>query len=770
MNLLQQQLEFQAIKDTIAKYCAFSLGRKRIEDLTATFGSKQIERELRKSKDALDLVIQHGSLPFFGIRDIHEALEIALKDGICIPSDLLDIAAHAQGCAHLQSFVKNTEMPLEYLSEYVDSLAYSLPLSQNIEQCISDNGEVRDNASPLLRQLKREQRDCESELSSAAQKFVRDHSDQLMDSITTTRNGRIVVLVKINEKNKVKGIIHGESASGQTAYIEPEILMQLNNKLQSLSNQIEEEILRILFELSQEVKVFAPQYEANLETLAILDSLNAKALWAKEHNAIIPEINDRKEISLKNARHPLIDSKKVVGNSYYLKPPKSVLLITGPNTGGKTVSLKIIGLFTYMAFCGMAVCADEANIPIVDAIYLDMGDDQSIVQSLSTFSSHLLRLAEICKNASSNALVLLDELGSGTDPREGESLAIGVLDYLREIGSLTIVTTHYGGLKTYGKIHEDVLLASVEFDVKEMKPTYRYLEGYTGQSNALEIALRYGVLPEVIDRAREHFMQTRTSEEEILEELEKDRFLIDQMKQEVLLAKETLFKEQEAFVQTQKNFETQKGNYLQEAKSEAEAYLNKVQEEAEGILKEIKRVERSGKLHEAIQLEKQLAELQEAEQEVIDTNYVAKIGDIVRVQGTVQQGEVVTINRDNAELIMNGLRMRVPLHKLTFVKEKEKGKQEKSSYKVDRPNSIPLEVNLIGMRVEEALIVLDKYLDDCLLANYGSARIVHGHGTGALRTAVHERLKKTPSVEGYQLAPQQEGGSGATIVRFAKKS
>jgi len=770
MSLLEHQLEFFEIKDTISKYCAFSLGRKIIETITPSYQKYKVELELNRSKDALDLVIQYGSMPFPGIKDIQNALAIALKDGICIPSDLLDIAAHANGCERLKSFIKDTGLELKYLMEYVDSLIYSLSLSKKIDECISDHGEVKESASLVLRQLKRSFRECEADISSAAQRFVRENSEQLMESITTTRNGRVVVLVKIAEKNKVKGIIHGESSSGQTAYIEPEILMQLNNKLQSIENQIEEEILRILFELSQEVKEFAPQYEANLETLARLDALNGKALWAKEHDAIIATVNQEKQLVLKNARHPLIEAKKVIANSYYLKTPKKILLITGPNTGGKTVSLKIIGLFTYMTFCGIAVCAEEANIPLVDAIYMDMGDDQSIVQSLSTFSSHLVRLAEICEKASSNSLILLDEVGGGTDPKEGESLAVGVLDYLREMEALTIVTTHYSGLKTYGKLYDEILLASVEFDANLLQPTYRYLEGYTGQSNALDIAGRYGVSQKVIQRARAYYQQSRTSEEVLLEELERERLLLDGDRKKFLEAQNKFEIKQQELRKNKEAFEVDKQRLLFEAREEANRYLDTIQTEADEILKEIKNVKHFGKLHEAIHLEKQLSDLQESTVEVKQTNYHPQIGDIVRIQGTTQQGEIISLVKGKAELVMNGMRMKVSEGQLEFVKKKEMKKAESSSYKVDRSVRVPLEINLIGMRVEEALPILDKYLDDCILANLTSARIVHGHGTGALRTAVHDYLKKQSYIAEYELAPQREGGSGATLVRFLKKT
>ena len=761
------EFQLEEVKQAVSDYCSFSLGKEYILSLTPSFNSLYLERELERLREMIALVVRYGSLPLGGIKNITRQLNDALRDSTLEIADLLDIAQHAYVCQNVTSFIeKSSDIKLEEIRELSGTLKAYPELSAEIHRCINENGEINDSASAKLKSLRKELKNCESSIQKTAADYVRTHASKLTDTITTSRNDRVVVLVKTSEKNTIQGFVHGESNSGQTVYMEPECLLLLNNQRQSILYQIEEEIRRILSELTRRVKRYADDYLRNLETLKLLDSFNARALWAKDYDGTVARIGEN--LILKGARHPLLDQKTVVANNYHITHEKHMLLISGPNTGGKTVSLKLIGLFTVLTYCGMALSCEEAEIPLFDQIYADIGDEQSILQNLSTFSSHMNRLAEICNRVTKRSLVVLDEPGNGTDPNEGECLAMAILDHLRAVGCFSAVTTHFSKLKTYGKRYPEIQVASVEFNQEELKPTYRYVEGVSGQSNALEIARRLGLSESILERAKQLKVSYRTREDALLEQLEAS--LAESRRHEDLLKEreKELSSKQKELEKELNTYQRQKDKLLDAAKAEADEYVERAQKEADQLLKMLRE---SQTVHEAIKIKHDLdLKASKEEEEEAEEDHEFAVGDYVSVKNSSQRGTIESLQKNKAVVNVNGLKMSVPLTNLSYLKEKPVVKKVKSRVSVNKPGSMPLELNLIGYRVDEALPVLDKYIDDAILLKAPFLRVIHGFGTGALRKGIWTHLKNSPYIAEMRLGGESEGGSGATILTFKKKA
>ncbi len=761
-----QGLQFEEVLQKIAALTAFSKGKQLVLDTEVLFRPLIIQRECNRSKEALDCTIRYGSLPFDGIRDIEDILKQALRDGICSPMDLLYVCDHERGLASMLNYMKKVEFETEGLNELMNSLVSHPKITEAIEKCISSYGEVLDNASPKLSSIRKRMKSIDADLSREAAKFINANSSKLMDTIVTTRNNRVVVLAKMSEKNSLGGFIHGESASGQTTYVEPACLVNLNNEKQMLQSQHNEEVERILFECSQIVKGGAEHYIANLETMALLDGIFAKARYGKEVDGIIANLTDRKELNFIKARHPFIDPKHVVANTYRLSDKTKLLLITGPNTGGKTVSLKVIGLFVLMTYAGIPIPCEEADVCMFDELYLDITDDQSIEQSLSTFSAHISKLAHITSNVTEKSLVLLDEIGSGTDPKEGESLAIAVLNELRKKGCISVATTHYGRLKTYGKKHEDILLASVQFDVEKMTPTFKYIEGLTGQSNAFVIARKFGLKESILKEAEFLKSQQRSSEDELIEKLESQVLKNNQLEFELTQKLNEISELEKKLTQEKETLQMQKENLMDKAKLEAQEYVEDVKLQAEIYFEELKQ-KSEVKIHEYNDFKKQLNTLDEVEEEeeIVED---FEVGNTVSIKNSNQIGKIISLNKDKAIIDVSGMKITTKVDQLRHRKIAVQKEKPAKRYIDHVKPKISMECNLIGMRVEEALNVYDKYMDDAILSGLPSVRIIHGVGTGALRLAIHERLKKRKDIE-FRMGGQGEGGVGATVVTFLSR-
>ncbi len=760
-------LQFDELLTKVASYCAFSKGKELVLNTQPSFQRLMISQRCAQSQEALQCVFRYGTMGFDGIRDIEQMLSMAGRDGTCSAYDFLHVLDHERGLQSIQNYMSKVEENIPILRELVGLLIQNPKLVSQIESCITPYGDVKDSASPLLMSIRKRLSTIDADLNKEAQRFISKHASQLMDTVVTQRNNRIVVMAKISEKNALGGIVHAESASGQTAYVEPTCLLHLNNEAQSLISAQIEEVERILYELSQALKEHAHSYTTNMETLALLDSIFAKARYGKDVNGIVANLSDQKQLYFKLARHPFIDAKEVVANTYTMKDPIHLLMISGPNTGGKSVSLKIIGLFVLMTYCGIPVLAEEASVPYFDDVFMDLTDDQSIEQSLSTFSAHVSKLAHITRCATSRSLVLLDEIGSGTDPKEGESLAIAVLNFLRRKHCMSVVTTHYGRLKAYGKKHDDILLASVQFDMELMRPTFKFIEGLSGSSNAFSIAKRFNLSEEIVKEAIHLRSQVKSSEDELIEQLERQV----QAQLEVNQALDLKLKEANEYAEKLKSeyaaVELKKAKLIEAAQLEAKQLVEDIQLQASIYMDELKQVQ-DVKLHTYNEFKAKTSGLIMDDNQPLPEEVEFKVGMSVSLTSSNQVGKILSIQQDKVVVDINGMKITTKKNKLVARKQVETKKRTTSKNIVHTKPRVTMECHLIGMRVEEALVAFEKYMDDALLSNLNQVRIIHGVGTGALRTAIHERLKRRKGVE-YRLGGQGEGGVGATVVTFVTK-
>ncbi len=770
----EKSLELDQILGQVQTYCSFSLSAQRIAEEEVSYDPLIIRRNNARITEALQAVTHYGTMPFHGIRDISGMLESAKRGRVLSAQELVQEIHFIQGVRSVSAYEKELrDIEHPCIHDLCDTLSVHTKTEKILSQCFDDYGEILDNATPELRSIRLGLKKADQEIASAAQRFLAAHPDSVVDSIVTYRAGRAVVLVRASDKNAFGGMLYGDSASGQTSYIEPASLVGPNNRKQELIEQERIEIEKILTMCSQEVQAIALEELANLETCTILDTIFAKAQWGHARDAAAAQLCEEKRLSIIKARHPLIDPKKVVANTYEIADPRRILLITGPNTGGKTVSMKIIGLFTMMTYIGMPVTAESAVIPFFDHIYVDIGDDQSVSESLSSFSAHIQKQAEVMRSATGDSLVLLDEVGSGTDPREGEALAISILNELRQRKCMTVATTHYGRLKAYGKRHEDIQIASVAFDMEKLMPTYRFVQGISGSSNAFEVAQRYGLPSSLIKYARFLKDQTKSQEDVLIERLDAQLNEAvsnnEKLKQEIEKNKA----EAERLRIERAKFEKEKDDWRQNAEKEASAYLEQVRSEADDILKQLRSRQKEVKYHEAIDLSHQLNALhsqpvqEETEEEEGERDY--RPGDAVELRGSTQVCEVLEVSRKELRILMNGREIRVKrsqvrpsTHIIPKLKEKPQTTVHISGGGLF--SSMPSECNLIGMRVDEAMDAMADYMDRAKVHHLKTFRIIHGDGTGRLRNAVHAKLRSDKNVEEFRLGMPGEGGTGATVV------
>ncbi len=756
-------LQFDEIKQQIANYCCFTSGKQIILELQPSFRKMVVELDLKRLSQALVMTIKLGSMPFSGVYDISHAIETALKDGTLTCEELLKVADQCYAIRQIKAYIKSFNNEIDLIKELVDTLEDNEQTANEIIKCINRSNTVNDNASSELKRIRKQIVSTQAKIAERLANYISNNRQYLQDDIVAQRNERSVILVKNNFKNTVNGLQYGQSASGQATYIEPSELVPLNNELQELQDNERREIQRILHTLSQEVKKDGHNYLANLDTLALLDSIFAKAQWAKEHDAIVAEISENMDLVIEKGRHPLIDPNKVVANSYHLIEPIRTILITGPNTGGKTVSLKLVGLFAVMHLSGMALPCDKASIPIYDNIFYDIGDNQSITDDLSTFSAHIKKLISICNSATNKSLVILDELGSGTDPVEGQALASAVLEYFRKKQVYTLATTHYSKLKAYGQQCDDIMLASVEFDQSNLKPTYRYLENTIGQSNALEISKRYGMDAEIVEMAKSFKLQQQQPEDIVMENLQQQLELVKQQQQQLSVQLENLAQQENEINERKQQLENDSQKIIQKAQQEAFEIVERVKEESEEIIEQLK-AQQNYSINEVAKLKHQISELIEDEEEESVDAEPLKIGDYVKIALTNQVGEIIELDKKNATVLCGNTKIKSSLSNLVKTTKPKSSQETLKKAKVEHSSSFKVECNLIGMRVDEALAVLDKFLDNALLSNAPFVRIVHGVGTGALRKAIWQKLGKYKFVKKYELADSAQGGSGATIV------
>ena len=751
-------LELPLIQAMVANEASFELSKQFILNEKVSFNPLAIKANIAKTNEALELIKIHGRFRFEQINDISDALDKVNKGLTLTAYELGEVLLHNTEIKRIIRYFRQLD-EIDELRDYTDSLYYSDKIINLIAKTINDNREIRKDATPKLVNLYEKLNKIDTSINDASRIFLRDNALSVQESVVYYRNNRACFLLKNSDKNKYNGFSYGSSASGQASYVEPQCLIGLNNQKNEIEQAIDEENKRILLAISLEVAKDAQHFLDNLESLMILDSIMAKANFGFENDGVMATVGGE-DLYLKDIAHPLIDQQSVVINTYRIEEPKRAIVISGSNTGGKTVSLKVIGLSVLMTYLGIPLIANEARLPIYDNVIDDINDSQSIVDSISTFSARLVSLNKIINDATNRTLVLIDEIASGTDPKEGEALALATIEHLVANNVTFVITTHFNGVKRYALANEKILLSSQAFDPIELKPTYKYIENSLGQSNGLDIATRYLGNQDVIVRAKAILKESENTEERLIRELEKERETVAFLKNK--LAGELA--EQKALKQDYQNrlnlLKDNEEKIKEEAREKAEAYLFAQKKKAKAILKDIQ--QKDIKYHEAIKKVKELdVHLDEEEDE--DNQEHVNIDDTVKVISTGQVGKLVEIKKDRATVEVNGVSINTKLsnlRKTVAPKVKNKKHIDKSFKRADK------ELVLVGMRCDEALEHLSKYLDDAYGANMTQVKIVHGIGTGVLRKAVWEYLKKCKNVKNFHYGDAYDGSSAVTIVEF----
>lgn len=772
-------LEFDKIKEQLQACAVTTIGKEKANELVPFYQFEQVAHAQSETDEALTVLRLKGQVSLGGIRDIRSSVKRATIGGILDEDELVDIETTLRGGRRLKKFIetmREDEVDLPILFEHCARIEPCFELEKEITRCIDRDGRVADEASPALHLIRKQLRSYEARIRERLEQIIRSSENQkrLSDSIVTIRNERYVIPVKQEYRASFGGIVHDQSASGQTLFIEPHAVVSINNQLREAQTKERQEVEKILSELSEKVAVHSEALLTNVEELAMLDFIFAKALYAKQEKATKPKLNEKQILRFHSARHPLIPREEVVPISVELGDEYETIVITGPNTGGKTVTLKTIGLLTLMVQAGLHIPVEEGSeAAVFEHVFADIGDEQSIEQSLSTFSSHMTNIVSILKDINARSLVLFDELGAGTDPEEGAALAIAILDYVYRIGARCVATTHYSELKAYAYNREGVINASVEFDVETLQPTYKLLIGVPGRSNAFDISKRLGLSTEIIEAAKQQISSDATRVDNMIVELEKTKHEAEDQLAEAKQIREQAQLEKHQYEKERQAFENAKERLLKEAELQAKEALEIAKKEAEAIIKELREYKQSGvKEHQLIEARKRL---EEATPDFIDEKQVEQkdqteeklaIGDEVELTHLLQRGSIVEKLNDDEYLVQVGmLKVNVKASQLKKLAKQKQQERSFTSIKNEKP-MVKTELDLRGKRYEDAQIEVDRYLDDVVLAGYSKVSIIHGKGTGALRKGVHKLLEKHPNVKSIRLGREGEGGLGVTVVEI----
>jgi len=786
-NKALKTLEYNKITDRLASHASSEPGIKLCRELQPMMDMNEINSALKQTSDAVSRIFRHGSISFAGLKDIRpltKALEVGSALGM---SELLDICSLLKVAAGARRYGVSEDEAADSLSGLFNVIYDIADVHREIERCILSEDEIADDASAELKNIRRQMRICTERIRTELNSML-NGSDRtyLQEAVITTRGGRYCIPVKAEYKSQVPGMVHDQSKAGSTFFIEPMSVVRLNNEIREYEVKESEEIAKILASLSAMAGNYTAELDADYDILSQLDFIFAKAKLSFEYKGSEPIMNTRGYINIRKGRHPLIDSHKVVPIDVSIGDEYSELIITGPNTGGKTVTLKTIGLFSLLGQSGLHIpAADNSELTVFNDIFADIGDEQSIEQSLSTFSSHMKNIIEILAKADSNSLVLFDELCAGTDPTEGAALAISILTSLHKLRVTTVATTHYSELKIFALSTEGVQNACCEFDVATLAPTYRLLIGIPGKSNAFAISGKLGLPQYIIDDAKESLASEDVAFEDVISDLEKSRVTIEREKLELEEYKKEVEDLKNQLKAKNERLDERSDNILQKAREEASAILREAKETADDAIRKLNKANAAGM--SVTELEKQRQRIKDNINKV-DKGRVIKsqaparqhkasdfhIGDRVHVASLNLDGTVHTLPNQKGELnvtigIMN---YNVNMSDLTIIEEASemrKLKQKSSGIgklKMSKTASISPEINLIGMTSDEAIMTLDKYLDDAFLSHISPVRIVHGKGSGILRNAVHNYLKRQKHVKSFRLGSFGEGDYGVTIVEF----
>lgn len=786
MDKALKVLEYDKIIDMLLDLTQGELARDLVEKLEPSNDIDEIRRMQEETSEAYRVLARYGDIDYTAATHIKHLVSKASLGSMLFIEDLYDIMQNIFLVSSIKRYLKTAiddeNLKLKHLRRLNDSLASLDDLKKKLSTTIVSKDEIEDNASSTLRSIRRSKKLKNQAIEDKLNSYITSDKTKkyLQDAIVTMREGRYVIPVKNEYRSSVEGMIHDISQKGSTVFIEPMAVVKLNNELRELENEEKKEIERILYELSSEVSEYKAYLETNEEALKSISFIFARARLAREMRATEPVLNDKGYVNLKNARHPLIPKDKVVPTTVELGDEYTSLIITGPNTGGKTVSLKTVGLITLMAKSGLNIpCDNNSSVAVFDKVYADIGDEQSIEQSLSTFSSHMKNIVHIVENAEYNDLVLFDELGAGTDPTEGAALAISILKLFRERRIRTMATTHYSQIKFYALTSEGVKNASMEFNVDTLSPTYRLIIGIPGKSNAFEISKRLGLDQKIIDSAKELLNENDTRFEDVLKAIEEDRTEIENKRIKINEENEEIERLREKLENKNKKLEEKQEAIINKAKEEAREIVKKAKSESAFIIDELKDISSLSKKEDRRRLQEAKDYLRELEDEnrlkIKDNKKRTKeipkdikLGESVRIISIDKFGEVETLPDDKGDLnIQVGIMsVRSNINDIERSESKEEVKVEKKTKSINKAKSknISSEINLIGRTVDEGILLLDKYLDDAYLARLKEVRIIHGKGTGTLRDAVRKYLQNSKHVIEYREADYTEGGSGATVA------
>ena len=819
-------LEYNKIIELLAGKANSAPGKKLCRELVPSTDLGEIRRNQRQTADALRRLFRFGSTSFGNNKDLGYSIRSLEVGSTLSILELLNIASMLDNVSRIKAYgrqdrkessagensdrsgngrngsnggsAESEEESRDTLDEYFELLTPLTGLANEIHRCILSEEEIADDASPKLKNIRRSMLQTGDKIHSQLTSMLSGaYRTYLQDAVITMRNNRYCIPIKAEYKGQVNGMVHDQSATGSTYFVEPAAVVELNNKLRELELEEKEEIGRILADLSAQAGAHTEELADDLKIMTLLDFIFAKAELAMDMNATEPVFNDDRSINIRKGRHPLLDKKKVVPIDIHLGRDFDLLVITGPNTGGKTVSLKTVGLFTLMGQAGLHIPAlDRSELSIFTEVYADIGDEQSIEQSLSTFSSHMKSIVHILNHADADSLCLFDELGAGTDPTEGAALAIAVLNYLHDRGIRTMATTHYSELKIYALSTSFVENACCEFNVETLQPTYRLLIGIPGKSNAFAISAKLGLSEEIIDAAREQIGKEDKTFEDVIADLEQSRITIEKEQLEIARHKESIRLLQEQLQQKNDKIDQAKDRILREANEKAREILQEAKEVADETIRDFHKAGAGADIRELEKKRQKVRDkisekndhlsvggslslnggLKAPEKKAIDPKKLKK-GDAVKIVSMGLTGTVSTLpDAKGALFVQCGIiRTHTNVKDLIYVQEetvttpklqRSGGGDRSGKMKMSKTMSISTEINLLGKTVDEALALLDKYLDDAYLAHLPSVRVVHGKGTGALRNAVHGHLKRLKYVKEYRLGEYGEGDSGVTIVTF----
>ncbi|MBU5265637.1 endonuclease MutS2 [Virgibacillus proomii] len=771
-------LEFDKIIERLTSYAETTIGKELTKQVKPSINIEKVRQLQKETDEAVHVQRLNKTLPLGGIVDIRAGIKRAAIGGVLSTTECMDVSSTIYGGRRAKAFIENLEEDLPIIRSLVEQIAPLRELEQQINSCIDDHGHIMDSASEKLRGIRSSIRTLESRVRDRLDSFIKTQANKLSDAIITIRNDRYVLPVKQEYRGTIGGIVHDQSASGQTLFMEPKAVVDLNNQLQEATAKEKQEMNRILRDLSAQIANEEMHLEQNVLVLAKLDVMFARAKLGQSMKASMPKINNNGIINMKQARHPLIDQNQVVANDIEIGKDFTAIVITGPNTGGKTVTLKMVGLCTLMAQAGLQVPAqDGCELAVFKHVYADIGDEQSIEQNLSTFSSHMTTIVEILKHIDEETLVLFDELGAGTDPQEGAALAMAILDEVIHRQARVIATTHYPELKAYGYNRKQVVNASVEFDVQTLRPTYRLLLGVPGRSNAFEISKRLGLPDRLIEQAKSYIGIDSKSVENMIASLEKSQ--IDAEKEykkahELLVATENIHRDLQA---AWDQWENKRELLYKRAEEKAAKAIEKAREEAEIIVEELRNMKTDAKWkeHEWIEAKKML----DAAEPKLTTQQTGNQrdkkqrqqelhpGDEVKLLTANQQGSVLEKINDKEYLVQVGImKVKVNRKDLQYIGKQQEAYHQPITTIKGANYHVKTEIDLRGERVEDALLKLEKYIDDVLLAGYSRVSIIHGKGTGALRKGVQEYVKQHPRIADSRPGESGEGGSGVTVIRL----